>query len=293
MSAPHIPPPTNGSAAPSHAARHTIDLSSKPVPFARLAAVEWRKLFDTRANLWLFVATSILVVLTVVTVMLLGLIPDFPSITANAWVSILGFPISLLLPIFAILIVTSEWGQRSHLTLFTLEPNRFKVIMAKLVAVFALALAIVAFSIVVGAIGNVAFATIHGHSIVWDVGASDLLWQVVGQLGNFLIAFALASLLLNSPLAIVAYYALVLMVPLVIYSPLMAFFDWARTIVPWIDFGTALSAAQTGPLRGEGMNVTTVDPGAQDYLRLAIVSIVWIGLPLVLGIWRVVRSEVK
>ena len=40
---------------------------------------------------------------------------------------------SLLLPVMGILLVTSEWSQRTDMTTFALEPHRSRVIMAKLV----------------------------------------------------------------------------------------------------------------------------------------------------------------
>ena len=45
----------------------------------------------------------------------------------------IGIPMALLLPVMAILSVTSEWSQRSGLTTFTLVPHRGRVIWAKMV----------------------------------------------------------------------------------------------------------------------------------------------------------------
>ena len=51
---------------------------------------------------------------------------------------------SIFLPIVGLLLVTSEWSQRTALTTFTLVPERGRVVAAKLLAGCALALAAVA-----------------------------------------------------------------------------------------------------------------------------------------------------
>ena len=48
--------------------------------------------------------------------------------------------VSVLLPIVGLLLVTSEWSQRTALTTFTLVPERSRVVVAKLLAGCALAL---------------------------------------------------------------------------------------------------------------------------------------------------------
>ena len=58
--------------------------------------------------------------------------PDDQIVYDNFGAAI-GIPMTLLLPIMALLSVTSEWSQRSGLTTFTLVPNRGRVILAKLV----------------------------------------------------------------------------------------------------------------------------------------------------------------
>ena len=46
----------------------------------------------------------------------------------------IGVPMSVILPIIAVLSVTAEWSQRSGLTTFTLVPHRGRVLLAKAVA---------------------------------------------------------------------------------------------------------------------------------------------------------------
>ena len=59
--------------------------------------------------------------------------PD-SELTYDTFAAAIGFPMSVILPMVAILSVTSEWTQRSGLTTFTLVPHRGRVIAAKAVA---------------------------------------------------------------------------------------------------------------------------------------------------------------
>src|SRR3712207_8360666 len=47
----------------------------------------------------------------------------------------IGVPMTVILPIIAVLSVTSEWSQRSGLATFTLVPHRGRVLLAKAMAV--------------------------------------------------------------------------------------------------------------------------------------------------------------
>ena len=50
--------------------------------------------------------------------------------TYGSFAAAIGFPMAVVLPMVAILSVTSEWSQRSGLTTFTLVPSRGRVIAA-------------------------------------------------------------------------------------------------------------------------------------------------------------------
>src|SRR5690554_2474591 len=118
----------------------TIDTSKQTIPFARLIRVELRKMFDTRSGFWLMISTGILIALTLAITLLVVGLDDGTTITARDYSGIMTIPLSILIPVFAIVTITSEWGQRSHLSLFTLEPRRGRIIGAKLISVLVLAL---------------------------------------------------------------------------------------------------------------------------------------------------------
>jgi ABC-type transport system involved in multi-copper enzyme maturation permease subunit len=89
---------------------------------------------------------------------------------------VVQWPVGILLPVLGILSVTSEWSQRTALTTFTLVPNRFRVIGAKIAAVAVLAVASLVIAFVVGAVANL----VAGGA--WDFGAMTVLQALVFQL---------------------------------------------------------------------------------------------------------------
>jgi len=266
-----------------------IDTDRPGIPFSRLARVEVRKMLDTRAGRWLLIITGVLLVVTMAIVLLVVGLNDNVKIGAQGFSDAMTIPLSMLLPVFAITTVTAEWGQRTHLVSFTLEPRRLRVVAAKLVAVVALALATIVVAIVLGAIGNVAAASIGGYDASWNFGVDDLLWSIGLQLAYFGMAFALAMLCLSTPVAIVVFYVVALILPQMVYSMLYGFFEWARDLLPWIDMNYAAVPLMTG----EGMMGESVDLGALAWVRLAVTLLIWIVVPAVIGVRRIVRSEIK
>ena len=95
---------------------------------------------DTRAGFWLLLST---VLITAVAVVLIVIVGDAGDVSLQDMVSLAVQPAALLLPVIGILLVCSEWSQRTAMITFTLVPDRSRVMVAKLLA--ALLLAIVAF----------------------------------------------------------------------------------------------------------------------------------------------------
>src|SRR4029079_4046913 len=94
--------------------RHTAGVPARP-GLALRVAVELRKMVDTRAGFWLQVAMVALTVVVVVVRVLVGDTADhtFPSLLAAGLQ-----PAAILLPVLGILLVTSEWSQRTGLITF-------------------------------------------------------------------------------------------------------------------------------------------------------------------------------
>jgi ABC-2 type transport system permease protein len=232
---------------------------------ARLSAVEFRKTVDTRAGLWLLIATGLIAVGVVAIALAAGDAED--KHFAEMYYFALGAT-SLLVPVVGILAVTSEWSQRTALTTFTLVPGRWRVIVAKAAAGILLGLAVFTACLLAAAFGNV----IAGGS--WSLGVSGLRNGVIVSTITMLSGFAIGLLFLSSPLAIVLYYLL---------PTAFAFLGdlWTALPADWLHAGQAMDPLFENEMAGG------------DWARLATSLGLWLLLPLVLGLLRLRRAEVK
>jgi ABC-2 type transport system permease protein len=235
----------------------------------RLSAVELRKSADTRAGFWLLVVIALLTVAIVVLQLAFGEEPDgnlSPLVSSAVQV------ISIVLPVVGILLVTSEWSQRTGLATFSLVPQRERVIGAKVIGASILTLGAVAVCLLVAATGN----AIAGGD--WDLGLGELgrytLFELITVLGG--VAFGLAFM--NSALAIVMYFA----IPIAwsILGETIAALDKPAD---WLDLGRPMT--------------TLADPGVAmtgtDWAQLATAAALWVGVVFVIGLVRLRRTELK
>ena len=265
--------------SPSSSTPPTTIQTDKPgVPFTRLVQVELRKMFDTRSGFWLM--ASILIMSALATLAVILFAPD-SEITYALFGGALGTPMAILLPVVAILAVTSEWSQRSGLITFTLSPNRGAVIGAKAVAAIIVAIVSVLLAFGIAAIGNVIGATVNGLDPVWDMDVSDLLLFILGNILGLLIGFMLGVLMRNPAAAIVGYLVYSLVLPGLL-SLLAALQEWFRDLQPWVDFGYA----QTPLIEGGSLS-------GEEWGQLGTSGLIWFVIPMAIGVWAVLRSEVK
>jgi ABC-2 type transport system permease protein len=235
----------------------------------RLTLVELRKMTDTRAGFWLQLAV---VGLTLAIAGILIGFGDAQDQTFETMLSAVMQPSANLLPVIGILLVSSEWSQRTAQQTFTLVPRRPRVIAAKLLASLVVAAAAFVVSIVVALLATaIAGSDAPG---TWSLPA--------GQLAQMGLLFAIAmvggvafgALLLASAPAIVAYFlaptawAALLSIPA---------FDG---LAPWLD-GSRSYAPMT-----EGLMSAT------EWAHVATTTALWLALPLALGIARIRRNEV-
>ncbi|MDF1606430.1 ABC transporter permease [Nocardioides sp. YIM 152315] len=265
--------------ADAHHLGHAIDISStSPTPFWRLVRVELRKSYDTRAGFWLLAVIGLIVLAAEIIVLAVVTTQD-ESIALGDFVAVAAFLTSFLLPVLGIMVLTTEWSQRTAMVTFALEPRRPLVIAAKALVGVLLTLATVAVSIVIGAVCNALYGVIEG-SADWTFGWSDfwafLLTQVLAMLGGF----ALAALLLNTPAAIVVFFVYKWVLP-GLFELGAQLVGWFGDLRPWLDFQSAQNAIWEWSSSGE------------DWANLVVSGVVWLGLPLAFGIWRVLRAEVK
>lgn len=244
-----------------------------PAPsLGRLTLVELRKMSDTRAGRWLL-ASVVLIVLGLVTVRVFSG-PDDSRNVENFLAFATG-GVSILLPVLGILAVTSEWGQRTALTTFALVPRRSRVIAAKLLAAVVITVLSTAATVLVALLGNLV-AELLNRGGGWELGVDTVLYAFLFQLLNMLLGVAFGALLLASGLAIVLYFV----IPTV-WSVLGATVAFLKDAAGWLDLSTTTEPLVTSSMTGD------------DWPRLAVSTAVWVVVPLVLGVTRVLRQEVK
>ncbi len=248
-----------------------------PIPITRLVKVEMRKMFDTRSGFWMLVSIGVLSVIATGAVIIFA--PD-SEVTYENFATAIGLPMSVILPIIAILAVTSEWSQRSGLTTFTLVPSRGRVIGAKAIATVLVGVGSVALALAVGALGNVAGSALAGVDTVWDIPQSMALQMVLGNLLGMAIGFTLGVVLRNSAAAIVGYFVYAFVLPN-LFGLLAAFQEWFRDLQPWIDFNLAST------------RLYDAAPTAEQWTQLGVTSLIWLALPLAAGVVLTLRAEVK
>ena len=141
------------------------------VGLLRLARVELRKLVDTRAGLWLLVLSVVSAVAAAGLWLSLSL--DDPQLPWYGPVSLVSAPVTVLLPVVAILAFTQEWSQRTSLTTFTLEPRRGRVIGAKLLAIALVTIAGALLCLALSAASALLASAIGSGTLVWAFEATD------------------------------------------------------------------------------------------------------------------------
>lgn len=258
----------------------SLDLSgAQPVPMGRLASVELRKALDTRAGRWF--AISILGLVLVVQVIYAFAAPDDAKGFGD-FLGIAGAVLGYFMPILIILLVTSEVSQRTGLVTFTLEPRRPRVVVAKFIAGFALAAMVMVLASLIAVAGTL-LAIGLGADSEWSVDG-NLLFNgfVLANVIGVLIGFAIATLLMNTPAAIVGYFAYSLILPIAV-GILGAISPGFADVAPWIEFNTA----QTPLFMGD------FTPTGEEWAQIAVSGTIWLIIPLVLGIGRLLRIEFK
>lgn len=248
------------------------------VPLSRLFKVELRKTFDTRAGRWFTIS---ILGLCVLTMLIAAFLFPFTEHNYRTMLRNVGGVPGYFLPVALILLVTSEWSQRTGLVTFALEPHRSRVVIAKFLAGVTLAFVVLAIGAVIAAVG-VLLGSLRGSSIWWNVEGPDVWNFALGNLIGVFVGFALGMLLMNSAAAIVMYFVYTFIVPAV-FALIGYYVDWFQDLTPWIEFNTAQIPLFDGDYRATG----------EEWAQIATSGTIWLLIPLAIGIWRLLRAEVK
>lgn len=243
--------------------------SSRP-GLGRLTLVELRKMTDTRAGFWLLISTALL---TIAVAVIAGLALPGEDATLVNYFAISLIPASVLLPVVGILLVTSEWTQRTAMITFALVPHRGRILVAKLLAGMGLTLVAWQICLIVALVATALAG--GGGDDTWSLSAALIGQAVVSVSIPMLTGIGFGAALLASAPAIVLYF--VLPTAFGILGSLNALEGVAR----WLDQSRTMGKLVEDTFSGN------------QWARLATSVALWTLLPLVVGWIRVARSDVR
>src|SRR5690606_13613920 len=236
-----------------------------------------RKMFDTRSGFWLMASVGLLsVVATVATLIFV----DAADLTFEHFASAVGFPMSVILPMIAILAVSSEWSQRTALTTFTLVPHRGRVLAAKTVITVVIGAVSMLVAGIVGAVGNVVGSAVAGVDATWNITVTEFAHIIVANEIGMLMGRILGIVLRSSPGAIVAYFIYSLVLPGA-STGLASTQQWWADNAPWFDLNWASMQLFDSRMTGE------------MWAQIGTSALLWLVVPLALGTRALLRCEVK
>jgi hypothetical protein len=132
----------------------------------------------------------------------------------------------------------------------------------------------------IGAVGNLVGTAISGAPTVWDVQVTEFANIVLANVLGMAVGFMLGVVIRSSPGAIVGYFVYSLLLPTA-SAMLAAYQEWFRDLQPWVDFNFAQTRLFDESLTGE------------MWAQLGVSGLVWLVLPLTVGLLMLRRSEVK
>jgi ABC-type transport system involved in multi-copper enzyme maturation permease subunit len=238
---------------------------------AQLTRVELRKAYDTRAGFWLLLSGVLLTLLTAGLTVFTGSEQDrtLSTVLDNSMQAI-----NVLVPIVGILLVTSEWSQRTAQVTFTLVPQRGRVLAAKISA--SIVLALIAFVVAFGI--SAAFTAMNPASFgdVWALDGSVIAQTALFTVISMLIGVALGAAILISAPAIVASF--VLPIAFTAVTHIISGLDGVRN---WLDQGEVLS------------NLTNHGLSGHEWAQVGTTLLLWLVTPMAIGLYRFTKGEIR
>ncbi|MFB9313443.1 ABC transporter permease [Nocardioides plantarum] len=274
-------PPGYAQGAPASYQGPVLDVSgTPPIPFARLVKVELRKALDTSAGFWLLAAIAVLIIIVEGFLLVIGLLNGDTQYRLVDFTTLGGYVLQPLLPIVVALQVTSEWSQRTAMVTFATEPRRLVVVYAKLAAgaMVALLMTVVLFAV---ALVCLLLLWVFQDNVDWGTSLSGTVGLLVFLFVGVAVAFAAATLLLNTPATIVTFLAVIYAVPTVVATIGALWADF-RDFGRYLNLQGALYPVLSG----------TLDSGS-EWARLLVALLIWVVIPVGLGMTRILKAEVK
>jgi len=236
----------------------------------RLTRVELRKMVDTRAGFWLLFTVGALTVIAVILLMLVGNAEDHDL---RDMLSVAVAPSSILLPVVGILLVSSEWSQRTALITFTLVPHRPRVLGAKLAAAVVLSIVALVFCLVIAVLGTAISAPGLAHS--WSLPVGFLFQVALFLVTSLITGVAFGALFLSSAPAIVLSFVLPL------GWAALGSIRWFNDAAQWLDTTRTTAHMAERTLSGD------------EWAKFGTSMALWLVLPLAIGLFRIAKGEIR
>jgi hypothetical protein len=221
---------------------------------------------DTRAGFWL---QLIVAAITLAAIVIVCVIADPDDVSFRDLLGIGITPAAVLLPIIGILLVSSEWSQRTALITFTLVPKRMRVMGAKLSAGLVLGVIVLAIALMLAFVATLA---VGGD---WVLGAGVLGQVTVLVLTAMLTGIAFGALFLSSAPAIVLSFVLPL------GWAAVGSLRWFNDAAQWLDTTRTTEHMADRTLSGE------------EWAQFGTSMALWLVLPLAIGLLRIAKGEIR
>jgi ABC-type transport system involved in multi-copper enzyme maturation permease subunit len=245
-----------------------MNATIRPLRFSTLTGIEMRKMTDTRSGRWLLG--------TILALAAFGLVWKVTHFQSAVWFDNYSKPpvtiIAFLAPILGLLAMTSEWTQRTALTTFTLAPRRLRVITAKFLSSILLSLGLLAVGLVMTFGAMAIGGAVHGH-LNWNDLATGISGAAITVVLQVIMGAAFGALAGQTVVAAIAYFVF----PLAFSSVSQELFGG---VAPWVDVFEAYG------------RLSSVDP-SEHLARTATAITIWVVLPMVIGVVRGLRREIK
>jgi hypothetical protein len=134
--------------------------------------------------------------------------------------------------------------------------------------------------LVLSVVANLLYGALSSNEPLWDIGFMDGVYYFLLHVIGMATGFAFGTLFLNTAAAIVIYFVYSFVLP-GLFELGAQLIGWFGDLRPWIDFAAAQNPLIEGSVDGE------------QWAHLAVSAIFWLVLPLAVGLWRVLRAEVK
>lgn len=243
--------------------------SSRPLAFGRTFLTELRKLVDTRAGLAVVIGAAAGV----------GVFAGGRAFFPNADTELGQLATMALWPggigvmVLAVLLVGGEFSTGSAAVTFTLEPRRGRVLAAKTAVVGALVAAVGVLAVLAGALMVVIAPALTGQPLGWGFDAARFAAAVGSTLVLGLAALAWALLTRSTPAPIV----------LLLVWPTLAMLvgsisPAAATVLDYLSLDPTYALVEGDPA---------------GLVKLATSVLVWIVVPGLLGVRRLLRGDLS